>query len=103
MILPLSLSPNVTCPPSSGVILESNALSPVICLEHPLAMYHFPLVALDFKHTYTNQTLDFGTHFVLGPSRLTFSILLGTHICVTPSTLFFLNMHIKMGCPFFKQ
>ena len=55
MIFPLPLSPKVTCPPSLDFKELNCDLSPVICLEQPLSIYHLLLFAS--RHTYKKEDL----------------------------------------------
>ena len=66
MIFPLVFPPNVTWPFLVSVNMQNLVLSPVICLEQPLSIYHMLFMAARHSYKY-NQTRDFGTQTCLGP------------------------------------
>src|ERR1700732_1857107 len=50
--------------------LENFVLSPVMCLEQPLSIYHTFLLVLLLRHTYINNQVALGTQLALGPFGL---------------------------------
>ena len=66
-ILPLLLSPKVTCPSCLKEMLRNFDLSPVMCLEHPLSKYHCCLLSSKISYKEDFQVQKFGPLMNVGP------------------------------------
>jgi len=91
IILPLLLSPYMTCPLTLWEILLNFLLSPVMCLEQPLSRYHIDCLAsaCSWKTCYFDEA---GTQVNLGPLVLDcFATPLGTYLNLPLGTLLFLK------------
>ena len=106
-ILPLLLSPYVTCPSYLKVMLTNFDLSSVIGFEQPLSRYHCCM--LPFKVSYKEyfQVQRFGPLINVGPiglhSSFETSQHLGIHFMKPLGTTYFLILQNLTEWPLFMQ
>ena len=93
-ILPLLLSPYVTCPSSLKMMFTNLDLSPVMCFEQPLSRYHNCMLSINFPYKRQVQVQRFGPLTNMGPldlhSSLGTSEFLGIHLIMPLGTKYFL-------------